>query len=72
MTLLRSDFLFWMALNILPDLMIGNLLATDPALLEDGLARGSGARANNPVVHPAGQPARRRPHQRRHARRQSG
>ena len=34
MTLLRSDFLFWMALNILPDLMIGNLLATDPALLK--------------------------------------
>lgn len=34
MTLLRSDFLFWMALNILPDLMTGNLLATDPALLK--------------------------------------
>jgi len=34
MALLRSDFLFWMALNILPDLMIGNILATDPALLK--------------------------------------
>ncbi len=34
MALLNSDFLFWMALNILPDLMIGNLLATDPALLK--------------------------------------
>jgi 2-hydroxy-6-oxonona-2,4-dienedioate hydrolase len=34
MALLRSDFLFWMALNVVPDLMIGNLLATDPALLK--------------------------------------
>lgn len=33
MVLLRSDFLFWTALNLVPDLMIGNLLATDPALL---------------------------------------
>lgn len=34
MLLLRSDFLFWAALNLAPDLMIGNLLATDPALLQ--------------------------------------
>lgn len=34
MVLLRSDFLFWCALNLVPDLMIGNLLATDPALLK--------------------------------------
>ncbi len=37
MALLRSDFLFWMALNIMPDLMIGNLLATDPALLKTAM-----------------------------------
>lgn len=34
MVLLRSDFLFWCALNLVPDLMIGNLLATDPELLK--------------------------------------
>ena len=34
MMLLRSDFLFWCALNLVPDLMIGNLLATDPTLLK--------------------------------------
>ncbi len=34
MLLLRSDFLFWSALNLVPDLMTGNLLATDPALLK--------------------------------------
>lgn len=34
MVVLRSDFLFWCAMNRVPDLMIGNLLATDPALLK--------------------------------------
>jgi len=34
MLLLRSDFLFWAAVNLVPDLLTGNLLATDPALLE--------------------------------------
>ncbi len=33
MILLRSDLLFWAALNLVPDLLTGNLLATDPALL---------------------------------------
>jgi pimeloyl-ACP methyl ester carboxylesterase len=32
--LLRSDFLFWSALCLLPDAMVGTLLATDPALLK--------------------------------------
>lgn len=34
MTLLRSDFLFWSALTLLPDAMTGTLLATNPALLK--------------------------------------
>jgi len=33
-TLLHSDFLFWTALCLLPDAMVGTLLATDPALLK--------------------------------------
>lgn len=33
-TLLRSDFLFWAALCLIPDPMVGTLLATDPALLK--------------------------------------
>ena len=32
--MLNSDLLFWLALNTLPDLMIGTMLATDPALLQ--------------------------------------
>jgi pimeloyl-ACP methyl ester carboxylesterase len=31
--MLRSDFLFWLALNTMPDQMIGTMLATDPALV---------------------------------------
>jgi 2-hydroxy-6-oxonona-2,4-dienedioate hydrolase len=31
--MLRSDFLFWLALSTVPDLMIGTILATDPALV---------------------------------------
>lgn len=31
--MLRSDLLFWLALNTMPDTMIGTMLATDPALL---------------------------------------
>ena len=31
--MLNSDFLFWLALNTVPDLMIGTMLATDPALV---------------------------------------
>lgn len=34
MALLRSDFLFWSGLSLLPDAMTGTLLATDPALLK--------------------------------------
>ena len=34
MQLLRSDFLFWAAIRTAPDLLIGTLLATDPALLQ--------------------------------------
>ena len=30
---LRSDFLFWLGLNLAPDVMIRSLLATDPALV---------------------------------------
>jgi pimeloyl-ACP methyl ester carboxylesterase len=33
-TLLRSDFLFWAALCLLPEPLVGTLLATDPALLK--------------------------------------
>src|SRR5689334_7078708 len=33
-TLLHSDFLFWMALCLVPEPMVGTLLATDPALLK--------------------------------------
>lgn len=33
MSLLRSDFLFWLGLTLAPDQMTGTLLATDPALL---------------------------------------
>lgn len=33
MTLLRSDFLLWVALSAAPDMLTGTLLATDPALL---------------------------------------
>ena len=32
-TLLGSDFLFWSALRLMPDVMIGTMLATDPALV---------------------------------------
>ena len=31
--LLNSDFLFWSAMTALPDMVIGTLLATDPALV---------------------------------------
>lgn len=31
--MLRSDFLFWLSLSTVPDMMIGTMLATDPALL---------------------------------------
>ncbi len=31
--MLKSDFVFWLALSTVPDLMIGTLLATDPALV---------------------------------------
>jgi 2-hydroxy-6-oxonona-2,4-dienedioate hydrolase len=31
--MLRSDFLFWTALNAIPDLMVGTILATDPELV---------------------------------------
>jgi 2-hydroxy-6-oxonona-2,4-dienedioate hydrolase len=31
--MLNSDFIFWAALNAMPDLMIGTMLATDPALV---------------------------------------
>lgn len=34
MALLRSDFLFWTGLNLLPDAMTGTLLATNPDLLK--------------------------------------
>lgn len=34
MVLLHSDFLFWAALSTVPEMMIGTLLATDPALLK--------------------------------------
>ena len=30
---LNSDFLYWVALNAMPDRLVGTLLATDPALL---------------------------------------
>lgn len=32
--MLNSDFLFWSALNTVPDLLIGTMLATDPALVK--------------------------------------
>jgi pimeloyl-ACP methyl ester carboxylesterase len=31
--MLRSDFLFWLTLSTVPDIMIGTMLATDPALV---------------------------------------
>jgi 2-hydroxy-6-oxonona-2,4-dienedioate hydrolase len=34
LVLLRSDFLFWVALSTVPEMLIGTLLATDPALLK--------------------------------------
>ncbi|UJW85011.1 alpha/beta fold hydrolase [Devosia sp. SL43] len=34
MALLRSDFLFWIGTAVASDLMVGTLLATDPALLK--------------------------------------
>jgi len=36
--MLNSDLLFWLALNAAPDLMVGTLLATDPALLKTASA----------------------------------
>ena len=33
-TVLRSDFLFWLALKAAPDMMIGTMLATDPAVVQ--------------------------------------
>ena len=37
--LLRSDFLYWTALNTAPDRLVGTLLATDPELLAQVSAR---------------------------------
>lgn len=43
--MLRSDFLFWLALNAAPDLMIGTMLATDPELVH------AASRAEQDRVH---------------------
>ena len=37
-TMLHSDFVFWSALSIIPDMMISTMLATDPALLPEASA----------------------------------
>lgn len=44
MQLFRSDFLFWAAIRTVPDLLVGTLLATDPALLAT-VSRAEAARA---------------------------